>query len=129
MLLGYLKENVFWIIAGYINIPVEEINGRQFVEKWFTASSGTVGKTGKENKGDLPLVRLRLRYQTVHILPKDLYQDFTQVQTRPLVIQCIYIIKAFIHIQGHKYAVVSYMYFANLREKKKPAVKVLLQPS
>lgn len=94
---GILRKIIFWIIAGYINIPVEEINGRQFVEKWFTASSGTVGKTGKESKGELPLVRLRLRYQTVHILPKDLYQDFTQVQTGLVVIQCIYIIKAFIH--------------------------------
>ncbi|XP_052719192.1 disabled homolog 2-interacting protein-like isoform X8 [Crassostrea angulata] len=73
---------------GYINIPVEEINGRQFVEKWFTASSGTVGKTGKESKGDLPLVRLRLRYQTVHILPKDLYQDFTQYLTTDYYTLC-----------------------------------------
>lgn len=75
---------MYLYIAGYINIPVAEIHGRQFVEKWFTASSGTVGKTGKENKGDLPLVRLRLRYQTVHILPKDLYQDFTQVNAMML---------------------------------------------
>ncbi|XP_056010607.1 disabled homolog 2-interacting protein-like isoform X9 [Ostrea edulis] len=73
---------------GYINIPVAEIHGRQFVEKWFTASSGTVGKTGKENKGDLPLVRLRLRYQTVHILPKDLYQDFTQYLTTDFYVLC-----------------------------------------
>ncbi|XP_011435119.3 ras GTPase-activating protein nGAP isoform X18 [Magallana gigas] len=73
---------------GYINIPVEEINGRQFVEKWFTASSGTVGKTGKESKGELPLVRLRLRYQTVHILPKDLYQDFTQYLTTDYYTLC-----------------------------------------
>ncbi|XP_078324419.1 ras GTPase-activating protein nGAP-like isoform X8 [Crassostrea virginica] len=73
---------------GYINIPVGEINGRQFVEKWFTASSGTVGKTGKESKGELPLVRCRLRYQTVHILPKDLYQDFTQYLTTDFFTLC-----------------------------------------
>lgn len=121
---GILRKIIFWIIAGYINIPVEEINGRQFVEKWFTASSGTVGKTGKESKGELPLVRLRLRYQTVHILPKDLYQDFTQVQTGLVVIQCIYIIKAFIHTYYNSargidiYGDVNYMYFANLQEKK-----------
>lgn len=121
---GILRKIIFWIIAGYINIPVEEINGRQFVEKWFTASSGTVGKTGKESKGELPLVRLRLRYQTVHILPKDLYQDFTQVQTGLVVIWCMYIIKAFIHTYYNSargidiYCDVNYMYFANLQEKK-----------
>lgn len=121
---GILRKIIFWIIAGYINIPVEEINGRQFVEKWFTASSGTVGKTGKESKGELPLVRLRLRYQTVHILPKDLYQDFTQVQTGLVVIWCMYIIKAFIHTYYNSasgidiYGDVNYMYFANLQEKK-----------
>lgn len=126
---GILRKIIFWIIAGYINIPVEEINGRQFVEKWFTASSGTVGKTGKESKGELPLVRLRLRYQTVHILPKDLYQDFTQVQTGPVVIRCIYIIKAFIHTYYNSargidiYGDVNYMYFANLQEKKKQLSK------
>lgn len=131
---GILRKIIFWIIAGYINIPVEEINGRQFVEKWFTASSGTVGKTGKESKGELPLVRLRLRYQTVHILPKDLYQDFTQVQIGLVVIWCMYIIKAFIHTYYNSargidiYCDVNYMYFANLQEKK-TAVKVLLQPS
>ncbi|XP_062571826.1 ras GTPase-activating protein nGAP-like isoform X9 [Saccostrea cucullata] len=73
---------------GYINIPVAEIHGRQFVEKWFTASSGTVGKTGKESKNELPLIRLRLRYQTVHILPKDLYQDFTQYLTTDFYTLC-----------------------------------------
>lgn len=120
---GILRKIIFWIIAGYINIPVEEINGRQFVEKWFTASSGTVGKTGKESKGELPLVRLRLRYQTVHILPKDLYQDFTQVQIGLVVIWCMYIIKAFIHTYYNSargidiYCDVNYMYFANLQEK------------
>lgn len=130
---GILRKIIFWIIAGYINIPVEEINGRQFVEKWFTASSGTVGKTGKESKGELPLVRLRLRYQTVHILPKDLYQDFTQVQIGLVVIWCMYIIKAFIHTyynlaRGIDICWCQLHVFCQFA-RKKTAVKVLLQPS
>ncbi|XP_013413034.1 ras GTPase-activating protein nGAP isoform X4 [Lingula anatina] len=65
-------------LIGYVNIPVDELNNRQLVEKWYTASSGTVGRAAKENKSDLPLVRLKARYQTVQILPMDTYQEFIQ---------------------------------------------------
>ncbi|XP_050417640.1 ras GTPase-activating protein nGAP isoform X4 [Patella vulgata] len=63
-------------LLGYINIPIAEIGNRQYVEKWYTAMSGTVGKAGKDTKTDLPIIRLKARYQTVHILPLDLYSDF-----------------------------------------------------
>ncbi|XP_033727185.1 disabled homolog 2-interacting protein-like isoform X4 [Pecten maximus] len=65
-------------LIGYVNIPVADICNRQFVEKWYTTSSGTVGKIGKENKSELPLVRLKARFHVVDILPMELYQDFTQ---------------------------------------------------
>ncbi|XP_067661735.1 ras GTPase-activating protein nGAP-like isoform X2 [Haliotis asinina] len=68
-------------LVGYINIPVTEISNRQFVEKWFTAASGTVGKAGKETKSDLPILRLKARYQTVQILPIELYQDLVKYLT------------------------------------------------
>lgn len=45
----------------------------------YTASSAVVGKYGKENKGELPLLRIKARYQTVHILPMDTYHDLIQV--------------------------------------------------
>jgi hypothetical protein len=45
----------------------------------FATSSGTVGKGGKENKIDLPLIRLKVRHQTVQILPVDLYKDLSNV--------------------------------------------------
>jgi hypothetical protein len=31
--------------------------------------SGTVGRVGKENKSENPLIRIRARYHTVDILP------------------------------------------------------------
>ncbi|XP_060064301.1 ras GTPase-activating protein nGAP-like isoform X7 [Ylistrum balloti] len=65
-------------LIGYVNIPVADICNRQFVEKWYTTSSGTVGKIGKENKSELPLVRLKARFHVVDILPMELYHDFTQ---------------------------------------------------
>ena len=45
----------------------------------YTASSAVVGKAGKECKGELPLIRIRARYQTVQILPMDTYHDLIQV--------------------------------------------------
>ncbi|ESO98887.1 hypothetical protein LOTGIDRAFT_114108, partial [Lottia gigantea] len=65
-------------LLGYINIPISEIGNRQYVEKWYTAASGTVGKAGKDSKNDLPIIRLKARYQTVHILPINLYSEFIQ---------------------------------------------------
>ncbi|XP_069121647.1 ras GTPase-activating protein nGAP-like isoform X18 [Argopecten irradians] len=69
-------------LIGYVNIPVADICNRQFVEKWYTTSSGTVGKIGKENKSELPLVRLKARFHVVDILPMELYQDFTKYLTQ-----------------------------------------------
>ncbi|XP_053381615.1 ras GTPase-activating protein nGAP-like isoform X5 [Mercenaria mercenaria] len=64
-------------LVGYSKIPVCDISNRQYVERWFATSSGTVGKGGKENKIDLPLIRLKVRHQTVQILPVDLYKDLS----------------------------------------------------
>jgi len=68
------------MISGYVNILVSEISNRQYVEKWFTTSSGTVGKQGKENKSELPLIRLKGRYQVVDVLPIEFYKDFKTVR-------------------------------------------------
>ncbi|XP_041369244.1 ras GTPase-activating protein nGAP-like isoform X3 [Gigantopelta aegis] len=75
-------------IVGYVNIAVAEICSRQFVEKWFTAASGTVGKAGKDTKSDLPILRLKARYQTVQILPMDLYQDLVKYLTTEYCTLC-----------------------------------------
>ncbi|XP_052091423.1 disabled homolog 2-interacting protein-like isoform X6 [Mytilus californianus] len=63
---------------GYVNIPASEITGRTFVEKWFNSTSGTVGRVGKENKSENPLIRIKARYHTVQILPVDMYKDLSQ---------------------------------------------------
>lgn len=67
------------VLVCYVNLAVEDISNKQYIEKWFNASSGTVGKAGKsESRNELPLIRMKVRHQTVHILPMDLYQDFTK---------------------------------------------------
>ena len=49
-----------------------------------TCNSGTVGKAGKEQKSDLPIIRVKSRRQTVEILPLDAYQSFIQVPSHLL---------------------------------------------
>ncbi|KAK2149018.1 hypothetical protein LSH36_471g02009 [Paralvinella palmiformis] len=63
------------LLLAYININVADVSKRHQVEHWYNLSSATVGKAGKESKCDQPLLRVKARYQTVHILPMDLYQD------------------------------------------------------
>ena len=62
-----------------MNLAVSEVSSKTFVEKWFSSSWGTVGKVGKDAKGDVPLVRMKVRHQTVDILPMELYQDLSKV--------------------------------------------------
>lgn len=69
------------VLIGYINIPASEITGRTFVEKWYNSTSGTVGRVGKENKSENPLIRIKARYHTVQILPVDMYQDLSNYLT------------------------------------------------
>ena len=73
-------------LLGYVHIPVEEIMGQQMTEKWYTASSATVGKAGKETKTEQPIIRLKARYQTVQILPMDIYQDFINVSFEIIIL-------------------------------------------
>ena len=66
-------------LVGYVNIPVTDVSSRQLVEKWYTCSSATVGKPGKDGKGDMPILRIKARYQTVNILPMDMYDELLEV--------------------------------------------------
>ncbi|ELT88294.1 hypothetical protein CAPTEDRAFT_225557 [Capitella teleta] len=63
-------------LLGYVNIPISAIKGRQLSEKWYTASSATVGKAGRDSKTELPLVRIKARFQMDDILPMDAYTRF-----------------------------------------------------
>lgn len=73
---------------GCVSIPVLELGNKQLIEKWFTANSIVVGKQGRENRAELPLVRVRVKYQSVQILPLELYHDFTEYICNNYVTLC-----------------------------------------
>ena len=45
----------------------------------YIASSGVVGKAGRENKQDLPNLRIKVRYQSISVLPMEHYQGLLEV--------------------------------------------------
>ncbi|XP_016359506.1 ras/Rap GTPase-activating protein SynGAP [Sinocyclocheilus anshuiensis] len=69
---------------GLVTIPIPSITGRHFVEQWYPviqpsvlAKGGGVG-SGKSINASL---RLKCRYQTMSILPMELYKEFAEYVT------------------------------------------------
>uniref|UniRef100_A0A8C6NVH1 Synaptic Ras GTPase activating protein 1 n=1 Tax=Nothobranchius furzeri TaxID=105023 RepID=A0A8C6NVH1_NOTFU len=76
------KEKSTYI--GLVSIPISSITGRQFVEQWYPviqssvlAKSGGVGSTKVLNAS----LRIKSRYQTMNILPMELYKEFAEYIT------------------------------------------------
>ncbi|KAL8596990.1 hypothetical protein ACOMHN_054721 [Nucella lapillus] len=65
----------------YVDLKVSDISNKQFLEKWFPAECSGVTKSSKEGKGEVPLIRMKVRHQTVRILPKEFYQQFSKYLT------------------------------------------------
>ena len=72
-------------LVGYLRIPMEDIQGRSMVEKWYPLSTAVVGRGGSTRSSEHVQLRVRGRYHTVDILPTDMYQSFVQV-TSPIVL-------------------------------------------
>ncbi|XP_029474436.1 ras GTPase-activating protein nGAP isoform X2 [Rhinatrema bivittatum] len=70
--------------VGLVNIPMTNVTGRQFVEKWYPVSTPTPskGKTGG------PCIRIKSRYQTITILPMEQYKEFAEFITNNYTMLC-----------------------------------------
>uniref|UniRef100_A0A673LCA8 Disabled homolog 2-interacting protein-like n=1 Tax=Sinocyclocheilus rhinocerous TaxID=307959 RepID=A0A673LCA8_9TELE len=70
--------------VGLVNIPIAAVTGRQFVEKWYSVSTPNPNK----GKSPGPMVRMKSRYQSMSILPMELYKEFAEYITNNYMLMC-----------------------------------------
>lgn len=61
--------------VGHVNIPIEDVNTKTAVERWFPLESPLSSSSGR---GDPPTLRIKARYQSLSILPLAQYSDLAQ---------------------------------------------------
>uniref|UniRef100_A0A9J7Y8G5 Synaptic Ras GTPase activating protein 1a n=1 Tax=Cyprinus carpio carpio TaxID=630221 RepID=A0A9J7Y8G5_CYPCA len=69
---------------GLVSIPISSITGRHFVEQWYPVIQPSVlAKGGGVGSGKIinASLRLKSRYQTMSILPMELYKEFAEYVT------------------------------------------------
>ncbi|XP_071820663.1 uncharacterized protein [Apostichopus japonicus] len=60
---------------GHVNIPIEDVNTKTAVERWFPLEPPLSSSSGR---GDPPTLRIKARYQSLSILPLSQYSDLAQ---------------------------------------------------
>ncbi|XP_010732418.3 RAS protein activator like-3 isoform X1 [Larimichthys crocea] len=75
---------------GSVTIPLAEIRGRTYQEKWYPITpykvSGTAGN--KELLGSQASLRIRARFQNLQVLPMEKYKEFAEYVTVDYVEMC-----------------------------------------
>nr|XP_033779604.1 ras/Rap GTPase-activating protein SynGAP isoform X14 [Geotrypetes seraphini] len=69
---------------GMVSIPITSVSGRQFVEQWYPVSQPSSSKS----KSSCPSIRVKSRYQTMSILPMELYKEFAEYVTNNYRMLC-----------------------------------------
>ncbi|KAL0965259.1 hypothetical protein UPYG_G00278950 [Umbra pygmaea] len=69
---------------GLVSIPVATVTGRQFMEKWYPVSTPTPNK----GKTPGPMIRIKARYQSINILPMEMYKEFAEYTTNNYMLLC-----------------------------------------
>ncbi|XP_072841061.1 disabled homolog 2-interacting protein isoform X3 [Pogona vitticeps] len=69
---------------GLVNIPAGSVTGRQFVEKWYPVVTPNPSK----GKSGGPMIRIKSRYQSMSILPMEMYKEFAEYITNNYMVLC-----------------------------------------
>ncbi|XP_066466631.1 disabled homolog 2-interacting protein isoform X3 [Tiliqua scincoides] len=70
--------------VGLVSIPAGSITGRQFVEKWYPVATPNPSK----GKAGGPMIRIKARYQSMSILPMEMYKEFAEYITNNYMVLC-----------------------------------------
>ncbi|XP_029470316.1 disabled homolog 2-interacting protein isoform X5 [Rhinatrema bivittatum] len=69
---------------GLVNIPIVSVMGRQLVEKWYPVATPNPSK----GKSSGPMIRIKSRYQSMSILPMEMYKEFAEYITNNYMVLC-----------------------------------------
>jgi hypothetical protein len=61
-----------------VKIPVNSVNSRYLIEKWYPVIPDSTSGSGKDK--ECPSMRVKCKYQSVDILPVRCYKPFLQVR-------------------------------------------------
>ncbi|XP_010209610.1 PREDICTED: ras/Rap GTPase-activating protein SynGAP-like [Tinamus guttatus] len=70
--------------VGMVSIPIASVTGRHFAEQWYPLSQPGGGKS----KAGCPALRVKSRFQTMSILPMELYKEFAEYVTNNYRMLC-----------------------------------------
>lgn len=70
--------------VGLVSIPAGSVTGRQFVEKWYPVATPNPSK----GKAGGPMIRIKARYQSMSILPMEMYKEFAEYITNNYMVLC-----------------------------------------
>ncbi|KAM3657945.1 ras/Rap GTPase-activating protein SynGAP [Ammospiza maritima maritima] len=70
--------------VGMVSIPIASVTGRHFAEQWYPLSQ----PSGSKSKAGCPALRVKSRFQTMSILPMELYKEFAEYVTNNYRMLC-----------------------------------------
>lgn len=70
--------------VGMVSIPIASVTGRHFAEQWYPLSQPSASKS----KSGCPAIRVKSRFQTMSILPMELYKEFAEYITNNYRMLC-----------------------------------------
>lgn len=75
---------------GSVAVPLEEIRGRMYQEKWYPISpyKAPASAGSKDLLGPQASLRIKARFQNLKVLPMEKYKEFAEYVTRDYVEMC-----------------------------------------